>query len=143
MRRVRVWIPSDRLDAGERVQVLGPDDSGALDTSSGEPAARLSPVPMGDGEHWASDGQALGPTQAGELGRERRFAVASSRPLATGMHEFALRAYDRQTGAAAATTGGAVSAFLNTAPERVRGLRPSGALVSGRYRFVFSVRREV
>lgn len=143
MRRVRVWIPSARLDAGERVQVLGPDETGTLDAAAGEPGGRLAPAPMGDGEHWAADGQALGPAQAGELGRERRFAAVTSRPLATGLHEFAMRSYDRQTGAAAGTTGGTVSVYVNTAPQRVRGLRPSGTLVSGRYRFTFTVPRAV
>jgi hypothetical protein len=70
-------------------------------------------------------------------GAEPRATLVRSRPLASGLHEFAVLAYDAQTGAPAGASSATISVYVNTWPRPPRQMRPQEALVDGRLRFDF------
>jgi len=137
MQRVGIWVPSELVVAGEVVQVYGPDGVGGVDLSAGVAGGRVVPVPMYDGEHHAPGQPQNGPCQLGTFGRETRSVLVLSDELATGLHTFAARAFDRETGEAAADPTETVEVYVNTAPRGARAVQAVEDLVGGRLRFNF------
>lgn len=135
MQRVGVWIPSELLVAGEEVQLYGPDSDGVVDLVAGAAGGRALPVPTRDGEHHAPGRSYDGPWHLGTFGHETRMLLVFSRELPTGLHEFAARAFDRETGEPAADPTETFEVFINTAPRAARAVRAVEELVSGRLRF--------
>lgn len=113
--RVRVWIGTDALAAGETVVVAA---------STGEIDRRVA-VPLRDGEHWP-EGETGGPAELGESGAEHLAAAVLTEPLAFGVHEFTAGVRDRE-GVQAAGSATPVEIFVNAAPALLRGSRMDAA----------------
>lgn len=132
MDRVRLWIPTEALHAGETVVVHGPGDAGGtVDTAKSLRGGRFVAVPLRDGEHLPV-GISRGPVEQGPSGEERLARSMLSKPLPFGVHEFAVSARDRDTGELAAGSVRTISVLVNASPRPVRGVRSDEALVGGK-----------
>lgn len=128
---VRIWVRGEQLVERERIELLGPDDDGALVTGSGHRGGRFALPRERDGR---LDG---GPNLTGPAIDEVPATARLSAPLKTGKHAFAARVRDRDTDEAAADPVSA-TILVNTPPAPVGNLQPVEALVSGVLRFTFA-----
>ena len=137
MQQVGVWVPSHELVAREGVQVYGPDAGGDLDLVAGEPTGRIVPIRLRDGEHHNPGHSYNGPADLGPAGEETLSVLVMSRELVTGLHKFAARPFDRQTGEPASNPANEYEIFINTAPQDVRAVRCVEEMQGGRLRFKY------
>lgn len=132
MDRVRLYIPTEALQAGETVVVHGPGDAGgAVDTAKSLRGGRFVPVPLRDGEHLPV-GISPGPVEQGPSGEERQARSMLSKPLPFGVHEFAVSVRDRETGELAAGSVQTISVLVNASPPAVRGVRSDEVMIGGK-----------
>lgn len=137
MQCVGVFVPSELLVAGEEVQVYGPDANGDVDLSAGIGGGRVRPVRLRDGEHHVPGQAYNGPSDLGTMCEETRGAWVFTEELPTGLHEFAARAIDRETGEGAGDPTETVKMYLNTSPRPALLVQPVEELVGGKLRFNF------
>ena len=141
MQRIAIWIPTDQLRPGEGALVLGPASAdGTLDSAAGEPGGRRIVRPERDNQlpGWRE----INPAGQTTAGRGKPGARVLSRPLGPGVHQFAVRAVDLQTGALGAVSD-VVEVYVNTDPRPARGVRSDAALSGGVLRFTFGVEEDL
>lgn len=135
MMSLLAYIPST-VALGERVLLLGPDAAGALDVSSGVPAAKLRPRRGAELETPAF-GYSNQPAHLGPGGREQRAVPVRTQPLGYGSHAFALAVFDGGTAEPAASVGPTIRVFVDTDPPPA--VAVAAAPLSGdRLRFTFT-----
>lgn len=137
MTRVRVWIPTEELKAGDIVETLGPAPNGLLDTTAGERGGRLVAIPGRDGEQAPADGAAQGPAGIGGMAVERQMASVLTEPRAFGVVEFSVRVRDRATDAYSSTPA-AAQMYVNGVPRPAAAFKAAADSFAGRRRFTFA-----
>lgn len=135
MQRVDIHIPAELLARGEAVDVFGPDAAGDLDTSVA--IGRVTPI---RGERSAAGLASNAPSGAAIRGREEAMGFVRSKPLGSGVHEFAFGTRNGETGEATVGTSPAASVFLETGPAEAVNLTSEESLSGGKLRFLFSRR---